>query len=50
MYKGFITVYEEMLEKYSLWAGSVKDVQDALDQVALMRTVQNEEIPSSTTL
>ncbi|MHA1672131.1 MAG: hypothetical protein ACTSYI_00760, partial [Promethearchaeota archaeon] len=49
MYKGFITVYEEMLEKYSLWAGSVKDVQDALDQIFLMRTAQNEEIPSSST-
>jgi len=34
MYKGFITVYEEMFEKYTLW----------VTQIA-----QNEEIPQSPT-
>ncbi|MHA1518988.1 MAG: hypothetical protein ACTSRK_02280 [Promethearchaeota archaeon] len=48
MFKGYTSVYEEILEQYSNWVNEendkTKDYRKRLDQIALMRTRENEKI------
>lgn len=44
LYKGFLTVYEEILEKYTEWNGPVEEIQNALNQIAQIRESQTNSI------